>query len=377
MDELFAKMAQASSMERLRMPPGLRRGGFDAGIAPGDILDKSFVKGMEEVGDLFAKGDFLPANLRRSPRRRKRDTGCSRVSMSVLRDGGGQMSCARLVVWDAEDSEKIHQATLQILESVGVEVRNYPQALELFADAGARVEGNRVRIEPQVVEKALASAPRSWLVHSRGRAQTLDLKDGNSYFGPGSDCLYIRDPDTHERRRIAQADIEGMAALCEKLVNLDFVMTMGLPGDAPLLVDDVAAVAAMFQGTRKPIMVAPKDGLSVKYVRQMAEACGQADSVMIYAMPSPPLMHDADALSKLLACAELEVPLIYAPAPSCGTTAPRSVAAAMVVGNAKVLSGLVLHQFVKTGAPFVMGAEEQELPTCAPGAIHMWRPSRG
>jgi trimethylamine--corrinoid protein Co-methyltransferase len=115
-----------------------------------------------------------------------------------------------LVVWDEESCRKVHEATLLILESVGVQVRNYPPALELFAAAGARVDGNRVRIEPQVVEKALASAPRSWLVHSRGRAETLDLKDGNSYFGPGSDCLYIRDPDTHERRRIAHADIEGL-----------------------------------------------------------------------------------------------------------------------------------------------------------------------
>jgi trimethylamine--corrinoid protein Co-methyltransferase len=77
---------------------------------------------------------------------------------------------------------------------------------------------------------------------------------------------------------------------------------------------------------------------------------------MIYAMPSPPLMHDADALGKVIACAELKVPLIYAPAPSCGTTAPRSIAAAVVVGNAEVLSGLVLHQFVNPGAPFVYGA---------------------
>ena len=174
--------------------------------------DASSPQGSERAS-LSRQGRVLTGDVRRSPRRKRRDTSCSWVSISVLRDGGGQMSCARLAVWDTEDCRKVHEATLQILESVGVEVRNYPPALELFAAAGARIDGNRVRIEPPVVEKALASAPRSWLVHSRGRVQTLDLKDGNSYFGPGSDCLYIRDPDTHERRRIAQADIECTAAL--------------------------------------------------------------------------------------------------------------------------------------------------------------------
>jgi trimethylamine--corrinoid protein Co-methyltransferase len=88
----------------------------------------------------------------------------------------------------------------------------------------------------------------------------------------------------------------------------------------------------------------------------MADLCGSASSLLIYAMPSPPLMHDADALSKVMACAELTVPLIYAPAPNAGATAPRSIAATVVVGNAEVLSGLVLHQAVRPGAPFVYGA---------------------
>jgi trimethylamine--corrinoid protein Co-methyltransferase len=87
----------------------------------------------------------------------------------------------------------------------------------------------------------------------------------------------------------------------------------------------------------------------------MAAACGEARSVAIYAMPSPPLMHDRDALSKLVRCAELKLPLVFAPAPNCGSTAPRSLAAAVVVGNAEVLSGLVLHQSVRPGAPFVYG----------------------
>jgi trimethylamine---corrinoid protein Co-methyltransferase len=286
--------------------------------------------------------------------------------------GGDQV---RLEAWGSESCRRVHEATLRVLEECGVEVRNHPRSLELFAEAGAQVEGARVRIAPELVERALLRAPKTWLVPWRpaggleavgddpppaGSAGAprgiLTLRDGNSYFGPGSDCLYLRDPETHERRRIVNADIERIARVCEQLPNLDFAMSMGLPADVPLEIDDLSAVVAMLAGTRKPLLVAPKDGLAVSVVRDMAEACGQRDSIMIYAMPSPPLLHDGDALGKVIACAELEVPLIYAPAPSCGTTAPRSVPAAVVVGNAEVLSGLVLHQHVKPGAPFVYGA---------------------
>ncbi len=91
-------------------------------------------------------------------------------------------------------------------------------------------------------------------------------------------------------------------------------------------------------------------------MKDMAEACGGADSLIVYGMPSPPLMHDEFALSKIEACAELRIPLVYAPAPTAGTTAPASVTAVVVTGNAEVLSGLVLHQLFSPGAPFVYGA---------------------
>ena len=58
-DELFAKMAQAIIDGEAEDAAALAQEGLDAGIAPGDILDKGFVKGIEEVGDLFAKGEFF------------------------------------------------------------------------------------------------------------------------------------------------------------------------------------------------------------------------------------------------------------------------------------------------------------------------------
>src|SRR5665647_2412200 len=171
----------------------------------------------------------------------------------------------------------------------------------------------------------------------------------------GSDCVYVTDPDTGERRQATQADVEGMAALAEKLPNIDFVMSMGLPSDVPAQAGDLAQFAAMLAGTGKPLLTTAHDAVSLRRMRDMAALCGEARSFACYAMPNPPLVHSAEALDKVQACAELDIPLVYAPAPAAGTTAPASIAATIVVGNAETLSGLVVHQLTRSGAPFVYG----------------------
>ena len=266
------------------------------------------------------------------------------------------MPRASLTVWGESECLRLHAATVELLAEVGVDVR-YEPALALYRAAGCSVDGRRVRIPSRAVDQAIASAPKEWLLKSR-RADTepLILRDGEVHFGTGSDVLNIIDPDSGERRRVRCADIEGMAAVCDHLTHIDFVMSMGLPEDVARDVDDVAQVAAMLRGTMKPLMVAPRDGGVLPTIRDMAEICGEKESISIYAMPSPPLMHDADALTKVIGCAELSIPLIYAPAPSMGASAPRSISACILVANAETLSGLVLHQHVRPGAPFVYGA---------------------
>lgn len=266
------------------------------------------------------------------------------------------MPSAALTTWNKSECRRVHEVTLELLADTGVEVM-YEPALEMFQAAGASVEGRRVRFPGRLVDAALGSAPRSWLLMPRaGDTEPLELRDGKVYFGTGSDVLYVRDPDSGERRRARRADIEKMAALCEKLPNIDFVMSMGLPEDAPQEIDDLVQVVAMLRGTSKPLLVAPRDGSVLARMQDMAALCGEKQSLAIYAMPSPPLMHDRDALTKVIGCAELQVPLIYAPAPNAGATGPRSISGTVLVGNAEVLSGLVLHQHARAGAPFVYGA---------------------
>jgi trimethylamine--corrinoid protein Co-methyltransferase len=263
---------------------------------------------------------------------------------------------ATLTVWDDDACRRVHEASLTLLSRTGVEVKD-ERARKLCAAAGASVEERRVRFPAALVEAALASAPRSWTLRPRGgETAPLALHDGAGHFGSGPDCLYVSDPGTGVRRRALLADVERAARVAEALPNIDFVMSMALPGDVANEVVDVAQFAAMLRGTRKPIVVSsPFGGETLHPMYEMAAACGEAASFACLAMSSPPLMLDDVACSKALACAQLDIPLVLAPSVSAGAQGPASLAACVAVANAEVLAGLVVHQLGKAGAPFVMG----------------------
>jgi len=259
------------------------------------------------------------------------------------------------VVWDDADCAKARAASDRILEQAGVEVP-HTEARELLAGAGARVEGSRVHIPAAVVDRALATAPAAFEVPGRGKGG-MTVEQGRTYFGTGPDCLYVRDPLTGERRRAVLDDVRTSAALCDKLDQVDYVMSMALPQDAPITSDDLLQFAAMLEGTTKPIVMSTSHGPdSLPAMLEMAGLCGERHSFACLLMSSPPLRFDPDAAGKLIACARLGIPVVLAPAPSAGATAPASMSAAVVVGDAEMLAGLCIHQLACPGAPFVYGA---------------------
>jgi trimethylamine--corrinoid protein Co-methyltransferase len=267
------------------------------------------------------------------------------------------------VACDDAACAELHAATLEVLDKTGVEVLN-EGALDLLRTAGARVEGTRVRLPATLVNEAIEAAPKSIAVTSRpgnperAGATPLDLRAGATYYGTGSDSLYLLGPDTHGRRPVKLADVERFAALQEQLPNIDFVMSMAHPGELPPSVADAAQFAAMLRGTSKPLLMVTAEARGLPAMKEMAAACGAADSWAIYAMPTPPLTHGKNSADLLMTCARLGVPVAYATALLQGATAPASRAGFVVLGNAEMLSGLVITQLTAPGAPYVYGVAQ-------------------
>ena len=149
-----------------------------------------------------------------------------------------------------------------------------------------------------------------------------------------------------------------MAALQEKLPSIDFVMSMAHPHELDAAFAPVAQFAAMLRGTSKPLIMVPEAGTDIALFKEMAAVCGNEGSWAVYAMPTPPLLHGHHSAERLLRCAEQDVPMVYATALLQGATAPASRAACLLQTNVEMLSGLVIAQLAKPGAPFVYGVAQ-------------------
>ena len=131
---------------------------------------------------------------------------------------------------DDDQCERLHDATLRVLERTGLIV-DEPEGLELLCRAGAAVDGNRVRIPAKLVDWALSVAPREVTLYGRDGEPALRCGGYEYSFGAGSDCMYCFDHRTGERRRAVLADVVESARVQDACENLDFVMSLFTPSD--------------------------------------------------------------------------------------------------------------------------------------------------
>jgi trimethylamine--corrinoid protein Co-methyltransferase len=257
---------------------------------------------------------------------------------------------------------EIHSASLEILWRTGSRVYS-EEALELLRRGGAEVsDGNLVRIPPHLVEWAIRCAPSRVVVANQAGERVMWLEGRRTYYGTGSDCPYIRDTETGERRKFRKADIAAGARLCDALPNIDFVMSMGLASDVPVESSDRHQFEAMLLNTVKPITFTAHDLPGLRDIVDMAAvAVGGKDvlcrnpCLILYAEPTTPLQHSRDAVAKLLTMAEHHLPVLYAPGMLAGATAPVTLAGSMALANAESLTGLVIAQLKREGAPLILG----------------------
>ena len=120
----------------------------------------------------------------------------------------------------------------------------------------------------------------------------------------------------------------------------------------------------MLEHTVKPNVFVCDDRADCEAVVAMAAAAAgglaaleTSQTLLLYSEPSTPLRHSNTAAAKLLYMAETGLPVLHSPAPMMGGTAPMTLAGAVALGNAEVLSGLVIHQLKRRGAPFVYGVQ--------------------
>ncbi len=260
-----------------------------------------------------------------------------------------------------DECRRMHEASLEILESIGVRL-DLEEAVNMLKKAGASViDGNVVRVPSHLVENALKTAPKQVTLYDRQGNEAIPVGGYRCFYGPGSDCLNIMDHRTGERRDPILKDVEEGLRLCDSLENIDFVMSMVLPSDVDKTLADRFQMEAMLTYTTKPIIFVTYEMSGCRDAVHMAEVvAGGSDALRkkpmaaCYINAVSGVHHNKEALQKLLFLASRNLPALYIPASTAAITSPVTPAGSVAMDYAGVLVGLVLSQLKSEGTPVIV-----------------------
>jgi trimethylamine--corrinoid protein Co-methyltransferase len=268
-------------------------------------------------------------------------------------------SARRLRLLDDGQLADLRAATLEILDTIGVHVPS-ERLLRVYEEHGAIVdhEARIVRLPPDLVLAAMATAPRAYTLG--GRAPGFDLLLDGSAFYVGTDGCGIRVVDrvTGAVRPSTEADVAGMARVVDALPALAFYWPIVSAGDHPATAP-IHELLACYSNTVKHVQSETVvDPVMARYAVEMARVVGGSDEAVRARPPLSslicaisPLAQDAEALEAALVFAEAGVPVGIMSMANCGTTGPASIAGNLAQGDAEIIAALVLVQLVRPGAP--------------------------
>lgn len=261
-----------------------------------------------------------------------------------------------------EQIENIHAAALRVLEKVGIEVTD-PSTREILADYGAKTDGDRVFLGKNVVEQALESAPSQFSLYARGEHPALELGAGDVYLGTGGAAIRVLDPEHDTFRESTLEDLAELAWLVENLEHIHFFLRPVIARDVADEELDENTLFACLANTQKHVTLAASSPESLDRLVHMASlAAGGEDAFKARPFFSltcswmvSPLRVDTGVARVLHRAVEHGLPVMLSSAPMAGSTAPASLAGLLTQVHAEELSGVVLSQAIRPGAPVLYG----------------------
>ena len=258
--------------------------------------------------------------------------------------------------------EQIIAAAKKILAEIGTKYLD-DKAIKYLKDLGlAPADDGLVKITAPVIDRALASAPKGVMIYDRDGQPAMDLSAGHIYFGSLTNGFKYLDPAGGQELPLGRKEEAAMVRLSDALPHIHYAMNSGTLCDCEHGYPGAEAFAIVYENTTKPIGFTTNDFDSCVEAVELAsalaggpEALAAKPFLVHYAEPISPLVHNADSCRKLMFLAEKSVPVTYTPYTMMGGTGPMDFAAALSMVTAEILAGLVLHQAVNPGAPFIFG----------------------
>ena len=248
-----------------------------------------------------------------------------------------------------QEIELLHETTLRILEEIGVRLEHDGIVTRMLrAGAKAGPGSQEVRFPRQMIAEYLALAPRR--VDLARRDGTVDV------LTPDSPAIFWTNPGMYlwtgtDRREITSADLASVARLCDHLDAVQGVIGMALCDVEPRHRDFTGAriIAENCRKHVRPLCFTPTGMEALSEMKQVFP--GNWLSVGFTA--HGPLRWTNLALAIFEKSAGSGIPATINGEPMAGVTGPVTLAGAMAVGNAEILSGIVVNQVLEPGRPVI------------------------
>lgn len=269
-----------------------------------------------------------------------------------------------------EQVERIHEASLEVLENVGLLVR-FEKAREMFARHGCKVDSETqiVTFPRAVVEKYRRMIPPTFTFRGRDPKFDRTIPNDRPILVTGSSAPDIIDPVTGRERRARSDDIARIAHLVNELPAYDVFSVSTLADDAPEGQFTLARLYPALRYCLKPIRSTTKDMDDIQAIMRLLYAIAGSEAAYMerpfvthhYCPVVSPLTMDHLSTEAVMYFSEKGLPVYPSIVPNAGLTSPMSMAGTLTQGNAEFLAAAVLMQMCREGTPTIYAS----LPTIA------------
>ncbi len=260
-------------------------------------------------------------------------------------------------------ADRIIEEARSLLCRLGVEIHN-PPVLELLADHGAEVDraGFRARLRPEILDRALATVPRSFALYDVVGNLTHNFSGDNVYFTPGSAAIHILDSRTGKMRKPDTGDYIRYVKLTSGLRHIASQSTALIPADVPEAISDSYRLYLSLLYGEKPVITGAFTIASFNVmhdfqlaVRGSRQALRDKPLTVFSCCPTAPIKWSDVTSQNLVDCARAGIPVELVSMPLAGFMAPVTLTGSLIQQTAENLSGVVISQLTAPGHPLLWG----------------------
>ncbi|WP_377190611.1 trimethylamine methyltransferase family protein [Ruegeria meonggei] len=258
--------------------------------------------------------------------------------------------------------DQIYDTALRLLETLGM--GNVPDRLAADLRAAGALPGTQDRLlfPRAMVERAIATAAKTFTFHGRDAGRSIDVGGDRVYFGTGGAAVQTLDIDSGLYRPSTLTDLHDFTRLQDTLANVSWFTRCCVATDVPDVSDlDINTVYALVRNTTKPVAtsftLAEHVAPIVEMLDIVAGGPGEfAKRPFLKAHISPvisPLRYGEDAVDVVYECVAHNIPMSCITAAQAGATAPATMAGFLAQSLAETLASLVMVNTIKPGFPMV------------------------